>query len=91
MPFTRATRTYAPAVRATLSYDPNAPTFGGLLGKWSIACFDAAGVEVGNMLAGHQQCLDHAKKHGVKRSKIEYDDAAKREAWRAFRARYSRR
>ncbi len=82
----------APAVKAVIDFHPgNYEATSGLIGDWSVTYHGADGKRVGGLLAGQSQILADAKACGFKASALVWTDAARRAAWRAFRAHYGRR
>jgi len=82
----------APAVKAVIDFHPgNMAATSGMIGAWSVTYHGADGKQVGGLLAGQMQILADAKACGFKASALVWTEAARREAWRAFRAAYPRR
>ncbi len=66
-----------PRLRALVDYDPDFPTMGGLLGKWSVDILDDTGKSVGGMQAGRDQCVRYAMAEGVSFGRLRYTDRAR--------------
>lgn len=74
---------------ARFRFDPTLDTYGGLLGRWSVDIVEGDKVVEG-CHAGYAQCVEFAREHGVPRRLWDFDEAARKAAWAAFRRRYSR-
>lgn len=76
-------------MKAKFRYHPDADTFGGLFGNWTVEIIDG-GKTVGGYMAGYGQCCEYVKKRKVRKKDWEFDDASRKQAYREYFNQYRR-